>query len=66
MFFIGLALKEPRDELRLFTVWQRQPRSPDFLDVLAGARADEVRVGDEQSVRIVTLLRQYLGVPIGR
>ena len=66
VFFIDLALKAPREEVRLFTVWQRQPREPDFLDRLAGVNSAEPRLGDEEGVRLVTLLRQYLGVPIGR
>ena len=64
VFFIGLALKDASRELHLFTVWERQPGSPGLLDSLAGERCDNTRVGDEESVRIVTLLREYLGVPV--
>lgn len=64
-FFIGLALKGPPDELPLFTVWQRQPRPHDLLDKLAGVPDESGRLGDEHAVRIVALLRDYLGVPIG-
>ena len=64
VFFIGLALKETSDEVHLFTVWERQPGSATLVDILAGVQRDDARVGDEASVRIVTLLQEYLGVPV--
>lgn len=63
VFFIGLALQGTHEELPLFSVWESQPQAPDALDALRGAR-QRVRVGDEEGARIVTLLREYLGVPI--
>jgi hypothetical protein len=64
VFFIGLALRDARQELHLFTVWERQPGSPGLLESLAGMRHESTQVGDEASVRIATLLHEYLGVPI--
>ena len=66
VFFIGLALKHAGEEVHLFTVWERQPGSPSVLDSLAGVPRGASRVGDEASVRIVTLLREYLGVSVSR
>lgn len=63
VFFIGLALQGTHDELQLFSVWESQPQAPDALDALRGVRKG-IRVGDEEGARIVTLLREYLGVPI--
>jgi hypothetical protein len=66
LFFIALVLENERGELPLFTVWERQPRTPDWLDRLSGAPPEKVRVGDEEAGRVVTLLREYLGVSIGQ
>jgi hypothetical protein len=65
LFFISLALADGSD-LPLFTVWEQQPRERDWLDELAGQPRDDLRVGDEASVSIIDLLREYLGVPIAR
>jgi hypothetical protein len=63
-FLISLALKDGNSELPLFTVWEQQPRSSDWLDRLAGTRANEQEIGDEAAGAVVDLLRKYIGVPI--
>lgn len=65
LFFISLALADGR-ELPLFTVWEQQPRERDWLDELAGQPRTDRVVGDEASVSIINLLREYVGVPIAR
>jgi hypothetical protein len=65
LFFISLVLLDGR-ELPLFTVWEQQPRERDWLDKLAGQPRTDLLVGDEASVSIIDLLREYLGVPIAR
>lgn len=64
-FFISLVLANERDELPLFSVWERQPRERDWLDRLAGAPREDARVGDEAAGDIVALLREYLDLPRG-
>jgi hypothetical protein len=68
LFLISLALRSQHVELPLFTVWEEQPREPDFLDRLdelaTGSRADPARIGDEAAGRVVALLREYIGAPI--
>jgi hypothetical protein len=64
-FLISLALKD-RDELPLFMVWEEQPHKIGWLDQLAGGSTDESPIGDEAAVSIVTLLREYIGVPIAQ
>jgi len=61
LFFICLELTD-RSELPLFTVWERQPRDPDWLDRLAGMPVSAPRIGDEEAGRIVGLLQEYLGL----
>lgn len=69
-FLISIAIKatanerHAREELALFSVWEQQPREPDWIDRLAGVRTNLNRVGDETSGVIVEVLREYLGVPI--
>ena len=63
-FFISVVLKKDRSELRLFSGWETQPVAPSLLERLLGAQADEVKVGDEEGARIVSLLREFLGVRI--
>jgi hypothetical protein len=65
LFFISLVLLDGR-EFPLFTVWEQQPRERDWLDKLAGQPRTDLLVGDEASVSIIDLLREYLGVPIAR
>lgn len=64
LFNISLLLKSGQ-ELHLFTIWQRQPHDPDWLDRLAGT-PDEIVIGDEAASNIAALLRQYLDVPLAR
>lgn len=69
-FLISIAIKgaaddrRAREELTLFSVWEQQPRESDWMDKLAGVRNDNRRIGDETSGAIVSVLREYLGVPI--
>jgi hypothetical protein len=63
LFMISLALKDG-EELPLFTIWEQQPWPSDWLDDLAGDRADAVEVGDEAGGRVVDLLRKFIGVRI--
>ena len=63
LFLISLALKDST-ELFLFTVWEQQPRTSDWLDELAGNRAEAPEVGDEAATTVVELLRKYIGVPV--
>ena len=65
-FLISLALTDPSDDVALFTIWEEQPRRYDWLDRLAGVARNDARVGDEDAVRIVDLLHDFLGVPIAR
>ncbi len=65
-FLISLALKDRGNDVALFTIWEDQPSRYDWLDRLAGAAPNEARVGDEDAVRIVDLLHDYLRVPIAR
>jgi hypothetical protein len=65
LFFISLALRHERHEVPLFMVWQQQPRPADWLDRLAGGAAPAAAIGDEAAGRVVSLLREYIGVPIG-
>jgi hypothetical protein len=65
-FLISLALKDRGDELPLFMIWEEQPHKTGWLDRLAGAGADETRIGDEAATSIVALLREYIGVPIAQ
>ena len=68
-FYISIAVKDAaddrraHDELELFTVWEQQPRDPDWIDRLAGIR-NNTRIGDETSGAIVDILHEYLGVPV--
>ena len=68
-FYISIAVKDDaddrraHDELELFTVWEQQPRDPDWIDRLAGIR-NNTRIGDETSGAIVDILHEYLGVPV--
>ena len=68
LFLISLALRSEHVELPLFTVWEEQPREPDFLDRLdqlaTGAPNDPSRIGDEAAGRVVALLREYIGAPV--
>lgn len=70
IFMISIAVKDSADdrrarsELRLFSVWEQQPRASDWLDKLAGVHVDPYQVGDETACAIVKLLREYIGVPI--
>jgi hypothetical protein len=68
LFLISLALRSEHVELPLFTVWEEQPREPDFLDRLdelaTGAPADPGRIGDEAAGGVVALLREYIGAPV--
>lgn len=64
-FLISLALKS-ENELPLFMVWEEQPRGSGWLERLAGAPADEARIGDEAASAIVALLREYIGAPIAQ
>jgi hypothetical protein len=69
-FLISIGIKgavddrHTRDELTLFSVWQQQPRQPDWLDKLAGVRENAYSIGDESAGAIVKVLREYLGVPV--
>jgi len=69
-FLISIAIKataderHAREELALFSVWEQQPREPDWIDKFAGVRTHPNRVGDETSGAIVEVLHEYLGVPI--
>jgi hypothetical protein len=62
-FFISVVLKD-RTELRLFSGWETQPGELDVLDRLLGEQTDEVKVGDEEGARIVSMLKEFLGVRI--
>jgi hypothetical protein len=64
LFLISLALKDRGEELPLFTIWEEQPQTGDWLDRLAGDRVDAPEIGDEAAGSVVDLLREYLGVPI--
>ena len=64
-FLISLALKD-HDELPLFMIWEEQPHHIGWLDRLAGTADDEPRIGDEAAGSVVTLLREYIGVPIAQ
>ncbi len=63
LFLISLGLKS-NQELPLFTVWEEQPRTPDWLDRLAGTAPDEPRLGDESAGHVVELLQSYIGAPL--
>jgi hypothetical protein len=69
VFYIAIAIKDAaqdkraRTELTLFSVWEQQPRDPDWIDRLAGIRTNTA-IGDETSGAIVDILHEYLGVPI--
>jgi hypothetical protein len=65
-FLIKLGLKDGGGDLELFTVLEQQPHPHDWLDKMAGATPNEARVGDEAAVKLVDLLRRYIGVPIAR
>ncbi len=65
-FLIKLGLKDGGTDLELFTVLEQQPHPHDWLEKMAGATPNEARVGDEVAVRLVDLLRRYIGVPIAR
>jgi hypothetical protein len=66
LFLVSLAFKQRAEEEPLFTVWQSQPSSADWLDRLAGAEPDEPSTGDEAAGSLVELLRSYLGVPVAQ
>jgi hypothetical protein len=69
VFYIAIAIKDAADdkrartELMLFSVWEQQPRDPDWIDRLAGIRTN-TQIGDENSGAIVDILHEYLGVPV--
>ena len=69
VYYISIAIKDAAEdkrahtELTLFSVWQQQPRDPDWVDKLAGIRTN-TEIGDETSGAIVDILHEYLGVPI--
>jgi hypothetical protein len=69
IFYIAIAIKDAADdkrartELMLFSVWEQQPRDPDWIDRLAGIRTN-TQIGDETSGAIVDILHEYLGVPV--
>lgn len=64
IFLISLALKQGR-ELPLFTVWQRQSVTPDWLQRLAG-EVPTHEIGDEAAGNIVELLHRFIGVPVAQ
>jgi len=64
IFLISLGLKGGDADLELFTILEQQP--DDWLDRIAAANPNEVRIGDEAAVKLVGLLHRYLGVPIAR
>jgi len=69
-YYISIGIREApddkyaREEVALFSVWEQQPRAPDFFDKVAGVRINPYSIGDEASGAIVDRLRDYLGVPI--
>jgi len=69
-YYISIGIREApddkyaREEVALFSVWEQQPRAPDFFDKVAGVRINPYSIGDEASGAIVDRLREYLGVPI--
>lgn len=63
LFMISLALKDGTEE-PLFTVWEQEPLSGDWLDALAGEPAAATEIGDEAAGTVVELLRRYIDVPI--
>lgn len=62
-FVVSLAIDKSVDELALFTIWQEQD-GDDWLDSVVSDGTETVTLGDESSSKVVTLLRQYLGVPV--
>jgi hypothetical protein len=64
VFFISLGLKQG-PELPLFTVWQRQTLTPEWLQRLAGERP-ALELGDEAASDLVELLHRYIGVPVAQ
>lgn len=64
LFNLSLVLKSGQ-QLHLFTIWERQPREPDWIDRLADIE-EEARIGDEAAHRVAMLLKEYLEVPLTR
>jgi hypothetical protein len=65
LFMISLSLKHSEEELPLFTVWEEQPTGEsDWLDELAGDRAQTPEVGDEAAESVVETLQKFLRVRI--
>ena len=67
VYYISIAIKDAAEdkrahtELTLFSVWQQQPRDPDWVDKLAGIRTN-TEIGDETSGAIVDILHEYLEI----
>jgi hypothetical protein len=63
-FVVSLAIDKSVDELALFTIWQEQEDGDDWLGSIVSDGTETVTLGDESSSKVITLLRQYLGVPV--
>jgi hypothetical protein len=64
LFLISLALNDGVEEVHLFTIWEQQPQSGDWLDGPAGEVRGGEDIGDEAAGNVLELLHKYLGVPI--
>ena len=64
LFLISLGLRDGRDELFLFTVWEDQSGGGDLMSAMAGERAPDPRIGDEGAGEVVARLREFLAVPV--
>jgi hypothetical protein len=62
-FIVALALKDEAEEVQLFTLWQAQPRTADWLDRIAGVDVDK-SVGDESARSFIELLTEMTGASI--
>jgi hypothetical protein len=64
LFMISLALKDGREELPLFTVWEQQPDDGDPLNEHEVDPLQAAEIGDEAATRVVDLLSKYIGVRV--
>jgi hypothetical protein len=64
-YFVALRLRDSADEVPLFTVIESLPVKDGPMTGLAG-ESDGNRIGDEGATRLLTQLRDYLGLGQGR
>lgn len=64
-YFVALRLRDSADEVPLFTVLESLPVEDGPFTQLTGD-SDGDRIGDEGATRLLTQLREYLGLAKGR